>query len=134
VTNVASQVAVLRRTVTRAVVPALLAVACIAVAPLAAASGNPPAATAQGAVAPDAKATEEKRQRIETLARREGYRTIERSGERMYCREEEITGTRTRRQRTCFTEDQLELQVELERSAAGEILDRGLRGFTKRDP
>lgn len=132
--NVAPRVVVLRRTLSRAVVPALLAAAFCAAAPLAAASGTPPAATAQGAGAPDAKAADEKRQRVEALARREGYRSIERDGGRMYCREEEITGTRTRRQRTCFTEDQLELQVELERAAAGEVLDRGLRGFTKRDP
>jgi hypothetical protein len=105
--------------------------AFLAVPSFAAAADN--AAAAPAAVAA-AKQDDEKRQQIELVARREGYRPMLRDGERLYCKEETVTGSRVNRQRTCLTEDQIVLRINTEKAVATEILENASRGFTPRTP
>lgn len=116
----------------RAALPALLSAVFFAVPVLATAADSSAAATPANAPAP--ASAEERQQRVEGLARREGYRRMDRDGQRLYCKEEEMTGSRVRRQRTCYTEDQLELELDLQKDTAREVLDKGLRGFTPNTP
>ncbi len=118
-----------RAALRRAALPALLAF--LAVPSFAAAADN--AAAAPAAVAA-AKQDDEKRQQIELVARREGYRPMLRDGERLYCKEETVTGSRVNRQRTCLTEDQIVLRINTEKAVATEILENASRGFTPRTP
>ncbi len=59
---------------------------------------------------------------------------MQRDGQQVYCKEEDILGTRVRRQRTCVTEDQLEVQLDQQKDVAREVLDKGLQGFTPNRP
>jgi hypothetical protein len=122
---------------TRVALSAMAAAFC-AVAPMAMAAGDSPAAAtaadSAAAQSPAATISPEQRQRIQQLAGREGYRLYERDGERLYCKDEALTGTRARRVRNCVTEDRLQLQLDLEHANSRAILDKGLQGFTPRTP
>jgi hypothetical protein len=124
--------------------PALLCAAVAATPALGRATESAPATPAAPAAAPAAtpatansaaaRQAEERRKRVEFIAQREGYKIIEKDGERLYCMDDYVLGSRVRKQRTCLNEEQLEIHLDLDSAAAREILDKGLRGFTPNRP
>ncbi|MEJ0100395.1 MAG: hypothetical protein WDO12_11940 [Pseudomonadota bacterium] len=83
----------------------------VALLALAACAGNPPAPTqpaAKPVVTAVAPAPDGKPAKLYT----DGYRLVKRDGQDIYCKREDLTGSRTQKIETCYTIEQLQAREQ----------------------